>query len=882
VNADRARRIRDLYGAAASLAGDERARFLASGCAGDAALRDEVEALLAHAPATEDLPVTPITPVPRPRDVPGPESLSIEGYRLLRTIGSGGMGVVYEAEQLNPPRRVALKLLRAGGADDDLRARLFRREIETLARLDHPGIARIYESGETRDGLHFFAMELVDGVPLSAFMKRALAGPVTRDGRNKLLALFRGICRAVHFAHQNGVIHRDLKPANVLIVEGSSPGTWAEEPVPKVLDFGLARITVPGAERSLVTEAGTIRGTLEYMSPEQARGMPNEIDLRGDVYSLGAILYQMLSGRLPCPVRDVPVPEALRRICEEEPLPLRRARPDAAWLDQELEAIAGKALAKDPAQRYQSAHALAEDITRYLESRPIEAKPPSTMYQVRKLVGRHKVQATLLALLALSIVVFAASMTVLYTRAERNLHRALEAEVASAREADRARRVSGFLIDTFEKADPEHSSGETVTARQLLDAGVTEIDAELSHEPAAQAALLRTMGAAYRGLGLYRPAGELLERSLQTSRAVGEATETAWSETELGWLRFVEGRYDEGLEVARRALELMSTAVGPEHPNLAEVLDLVGSMHWARGEYAEAESTSVRSLRLLERAYGRENERVAGALNDVANVYLALGRLDDAEPMFLEATAIRERLFGREHPRAAVSMTNLGDLYRKQKRYAEAEAALLRGLAADEKVRGPDHPTLAYEYNNLAMVYQDMDRLEEAERAYRRAVEIREKALPPDHPLLAWTLDNLGVLYIRAKRLDDAEPVLDRALAIAEKAVGPDHPDYAIVLGNRALLREQQGRVAEAVPLRERAVSIYEKVYGGSHPYVAGRLDALADDLEKLGDHGRAADLRRRIVAVLEGKHGPDQADVLAARRDLEAALARAGGQPRP
>src|SRR5436309_377081 len=373
----------------------------------------------------------------------------IGDFRILRKLGEGGMGIVYEAEQQHPRRSVALKVIRGGAYVDDSHLRMFQREAQTLARLKHPAIAAIYESGRTEDGLHFFAMELVRGQTLGEhYRKRKPEGELSAAEVRERLVLLRKICDAVNYAHQRGVIHRDLKPSNILIMgeaapsaSGSGSGSFATSiPDIKILDFGLARITdTDVAVTTIVTEAGVVQGTLPYMSPEQVRGNPEEIDLRTDIYSLGVILYELLTGELPHELKRAAMPEAVGDCCVDPPRSLTKATRTTRRLDRDLETIVMKALEKEPSRRYQSAAAFSEDIQRYLANQPILARPPSAVYQFRKLVARHKGLFAFLGVMFVLLVGFAVAMAVQAERIARERDRA-------SREAETAQKVSEFLV----------------------------------------------------------------------------------------------------------------------------------------------------------------------------------------------------------------------------------------------------------------------------------------------------------------------------------------------------------------------------------------------------------------------------------------------------
>ena len=490
----------------------------------------------------------------------GPEQPeTIAGFRILGQLGSGGMGVVWEAEQDQPRRRVALKVMRRDHVVDQLHVQMFHREAESLARLRHPNIAAIYESGHTDEGHDYFAMELVPGKTLDQWLD---SRPERMDDAELKIRLgvFRAICDAVHYAHQRGVIHRDLKPSNIMVSDDERPSSGGSSkgslPALKILDFGLARITDADIAATLVSEIGVIKGTLPYMSPEQARGDVAAIDLRTDVYALGVILYEFLTGRRPYDVSRAALVEAVRVICEEPPAPLRQSWSGVRRPDRDLETIVAKALEKDTDRRYGSAAEFGDDVERYLDSQPILARTPSAMYQLTKMVQRNRLGATFAVTVLLLLVVFGVTATVQSKAVARQRDRAED-------EAAKAEAVSRFMTETLSAANP-WGEGYDVTVTQALDRATEKIATSFQDQPLVEAEARHTIGTAYKNLGRYDRARALLEAADDTrvqllGRDAPDTISTLQGLAEIAWR---DAQLDEAVDLTRELLERQRRTFG--------------------------------------------------------------------------------------------------------------------------------------------------------------------------------------------------------------------------------------------------------------------------------------------------------------------------------
>jgi len=587
-------------------------------------------------------------------------------FAIRAELGRGAMGVVYEAEQDEPRRIVALKVLRGGTVADETELALFRREIRALARLGHPAIATLYASGRTPDGLSYFAMERVDGLPLDAWMRVSKVDVRTR------LRLFLQIADAVAHAHGRGVFHRDLKPGNV-VVDG-------EPPRAKVLDFGLARIVdADRAGATSATEFGTVRGTLEYMSPEQLLGDPDALDGRVDVYALGVILYEMLLGEHPLDLRDAPAYDAPRRILEQPPKSIARR------LDADLSTIVLKALEKDRERRYSDVQAFADDVKRYLAGEPIAARPPSATYQLRKLVVRHKGPFAALAVGVVLLIGFGISMAALASHLADERDRAnAEAEAAKANAAAftevLGKRVTGF---GYRRLDDPDGVAATVDA----------IDARWKGDPARRAELLRTAGMAVFDAGSREAGIRLIERAQGIEKETNPNWMVSGTTQILGEMYVQTGRPADAEALFRGIVERQRTSselLPPRTIGYAE--ENLGTALRDLGRYDEAESRLRRALRLYESEKFPNPELLASVHDSLGNLFLARNEFAAAEREHRDALSLREQASGPDDPKTLRSEHLVGLVLAREGLCAQAEPVLKRVLAKREAILGPAHP----------------------------------------------------------------------------------------------------------------------------------------------------------------------------------------------
>ncbi len=831
-------------------------------------------------------------------------------YVIVSTIGRGGMGVVYRARQDKPGREVALKLIRPGWMSASL-LRRFEFEAELLGRLKHPGIAQVYEAGvDDATGTPYFAMELVDGVPLTEYAnQRGLS-------LRRRLDLFAKVCDAVQHAHARGVIHRDLKPGNILVADVGDP----PEPQPKVLDFGVARATDADiAATTVETAVGALVGTVPYMSPEQVGGDPGELDTRSDVYALGVVLYELLAGRLPYRLERKLIHEAVRVIREDEPT--RLSSIDRVFRG-DVETIVGKSLEKEKERRYQTAAELGTDIRRYLRDEPIAARPPSAAYQLRKFARRNKalvggVCATF-AVLVLGIVgtsSFALRAEARRVEAVAAQDRAERAEADAEQRADELEQVAAFQEGQLSEIDAElmgvrlrrgvidkrraflegrgmdderidaaladlssSLTGVNFTnlALETLDENIFEralktIDEGFDDQPLVKARLLQAVADTLRDLGLLDRAMAPQEEALAIRRRVlgDEHPDTLVSINDMGTLLDSMGLYDEAMPHYREALETRQRVLGDEHPDALTSINNMGGLLERMGRHEEAMPYFREALETSRRVLGDEHSGTLASINNMGALLLKIGRSEEAMPYFREALETSRRVLGDVHPYTLVSINNMGGLLESMGRFEEAMPYFREGLETRRRVFGDVHPHTLLSISNMGRLLITMGRYEEAMPHLDEDIETSRRILGDEHPHTLVSISNMGGLLESMGRFEEAMPYHHEAIETARRVLGDDHPNTLVSINNMGALLLRMGRSEEALPYLLDALESHRRILGNEHPstlILITNTGALLRNLGRLEEANRlgaeAVATARRVLpeghwhtAVFLGQH---------------------------
>lgn len=838
----------------------QRASYVALRCDGDPRLEESVVALLsAHDGAGRFL-----------GDPAGPaltgQTMAIgfsdgaqigQNYKIVRRLGEGGFGVVYLAEQTQPIRRqVAIKVIKAGMDTRQVIAR-FEAERQALALMDHPHIARVMDAGATEDGRPFFVMEYVAGVPIDSYCREQQLDLRAR------VKLVQDVCRAVQHAHHKGILHRDIKPSNVLVAESDG------EPVVKVIDFGVAKATSQRlTEETLFTQTGQLVGTPSYMSPEQA-GSEGDVDTRSDVYALGVLLYELITGTPPFDpqiMRQEGFAEMLRVVREVDPPrpSVRLAALNAAAaktedleesmalgrdLQSDLDWITMKCLEKDRGLRYETPAALSQELDRFLHGRPVQAGPPSARYRVHKFVSRHRVGIVVAVAFVALLVGATVTSTLLALRAQ-------EAEQDATNEAQRAQRAEQAARDEAKRAqlelgkyesiakvtqeilggiDPAEARGQDTTLlRKILDGAESRVLATLEDQPEVEAAVRDTLAYAYFSIG-----------ELETAVRQG-----------------------------REVVELNREAFGPEHDETLTSLKNLTIFLLKMSRHEQAEIVCREALAIREQVSGAEDRRTLELLDTLAAIHQQTGREAEAIEMFRRVYDARLRTLGETHNETITSLNNLGNALAKSD-HKEAADLLEKALALQEERHTPEHPKVLSTMNNLAMAYQEAGRLEDAAALLERSLEVKKRVLPDNHPSTLVGLNNLATILKDLGREEEALPIRTRVVAICREHMGPEHQYTWISLMNLGNLYRSLDRFEESLEALVETDQLMSVKLGLDHPHRLIVRDSQANTLRELGRLAEALALSQEVLETALRKFPDDARRLAPIQRTLGRILSR-------
>jgi len=861
-DATRWERLQSLFHEAAERPTDERRSFLTARCPDDPGLVEDALRLLEEDERGGSLLDGDVAVLAsellgsRPPAAIAPEAFG--PYRIRELLGEGGMGMVYLAERADLGSVAAIKILRDAWLSP-LRRERFASEQRTLAQLNHPAIARLYDADALPDGTPWFVMEYVDGVSLTEYCD-GHASPVSER-----LRLFRAVCEAVQHAHRHAVIHRDIKPSNILV---SADGAV------KLLDFGIAKQMESLDVASDRTRTGMRMMTPAYAAPEQIRG--DRVGVHTDVYSLGVTLYELLTGRLPFDLGNRTPAEIESMILQHEPVrPSAVARrvaehsngpsvyssaSHASWT--ELDVLCLTAMHKDPQRRYATVDALIRDIDHFLKQEPLEARPDSRRYRLRKYVARHRRTVAVGSAIFILVVGLVAFYTV----------RLAAARNTALAEAARTRRIQQFTLGLFKGGDGDAAPAESLRVITLLDRGVRTART-LDADPAAQAELYHTLGGIFLQLGDLARADSLVGAALAIRRASGAADDAALARSlvAFGEVREAQARYDDAERLVREGLDLIHARLprgtddmaaatlvlgriledrgrydeaiplleeairareqsGAPEREVAEAMTELANTHFYAGRYAVSDSINRLVLAIDRRAYGDRHASVANDLINLGAIQFQWGRYDEAERYYRQALSINEAWFGADNPETASNLTMLGRALNFQARYPEATEVLDRALAIQERAYGPEHPRVASVLNDLGSIALAQGELDSAEAHFTRMRDIYRGIYGEKHYLLGVAVSNLGSVHLARKEYARAEQLFREGVRIYVESQGADHLNTGVArikLG-RALLRQE--RFAEAV---SESRAGYRIVSGQTSPSVSWLQAARKDLVEE-------------------------------------------------
>jgi eukaryotic-like serine/threonine-protein kinase len=835
---------------------------------------------------------------PQDEAVPAVQSSLVDGldarvgrYKLLQKIGEGGFGVVYLAVQEEPiHRRVALKILRPGIATKEVTVR-FEAERQALALMDHPNIAKFFDAGSTADGCPFFVMELVEGIKITEYCDQHEFSVRQR------LNLFIQVCQAVQHAHQKGIIHRDLKPSNILVCESDGQAR------PKVIDFGIAKATL--GHRFIVepqiTALHQLLGTPAYMSPEQAGMGSQDMDSRSDIYSLGVLLYELLTAQPafgPAELQRLAYDEVLRVIREQEPprpstrlITLAPEELTRVALHRQIEPvhlpnlvkgdldwIVMKALEKDRDRRYETAAGLVMDIQRHFDHQPVLACPPSRLYLLGKLVRRHRLACASAAAVTAALTIGLGVATWQYFQAQKARDRAVAAQARAQTEADKSVAVAQFLKEMLMGVGPAVAQGQdTKLLRGILDKTSDRIDKDLKNQPEVANDLRSTLGSVYEALGEYDKAEAALRAAIALRNGrEGEDAKMAALLDNLGIVLARKDKLTEAESSHRQAL-LIQRRLGADSAAIAKILGNLGNSLWYQRKFTDAEPIYREALTLSKKIGGAETEQMATALGNMGVLLAKEGKPAEAEPLFREALGMQRNLLGTNHPQVARSLNNLGNSLIDQGKLADAETMFRESVDLRRRVLGNEHPDLAFSLNNLGELLMREGKFAEAETLHREALSIRKKCFGDHHADVALSLSNLAAALRAQGKLTEAEALYREALAIRRKLPGDEHRDVVQSLNALGLTLNDERKTAEAETNLREAVTMQRNLSVGANTDMALVLANLAMVLKQEGKSGEQEQIVRALLAVRKKVFGETHPAVADCLSDLASVLERQG-----
>jgi eukaryotic-like serine/threonine-protein kinase len=859
--------IETIFARARELPVVDQAKYLDDVCGNDSELRQQVDSLLAadveagrFLRSVNRLPgqASVSTDTLRSADFPEEKSGEIIGrYKLLQVIGEGGFGTVWMAEQREPVKRnVALKIIKLGMDTKQIVSR-FEVERQALAMMDHPNIAQVFDAGSTDSGRPYFVMELVNGKPIVEYCD------TNKLGTEERLHLFTLVCNAIQHAHQKGIIHRDIKPGNVLVTMHDGV------PVPKVIDFGIAKATDQElTQRTLFTEFRHLIGTPVYMSPEQAEMSGLDIDTRSDVYSLGVMLYELLTGTTPFAhheLMDRGYAEMMRIIREDTPhkpstrlSTLGESSVEAAEqrhtdvkklglvLRGDLDWIVMKCLEKDRTRRYDTATSLAEDIVRHLKDEPVIAGPPGTGYKLSKFVRRNRGRVAGFAMMiaVLFIGVVGTSYGMLWAMHERDSAKRSEAQ--AAQRADELQQVADFQGAQLGNLDPQRMGLELRSAvfnsaseekREQLEENLVGVNfTSIAMNTLEETIFKRSIAAIDT---------QFADQPLLQAQLFQSICETL---KELGYL-------DSAVEPQKRALEIRRLYLGDDHPDTMDSMNTLSSIYQLRGSFDSAELYVTEVLERSRRVLGDDHPSTLLAINNMGALRSAQGQFDEAKALIQEALEGRRRVLGDDHPRTLTSINYLGLLSSEQGKYEDAQGYYREVLDGRRRSLGNDHSQTLSVMLNLASELRKLRRLTEAETLYRESIEGYRRIYGDDHPDTLRAMSGMGVILYSQREYEEAEPFYREALAGFSSGLGELHPYTLSCKHNLAALLHDKGEVDEAESFYRQALDGRHRLFGDDHPSTLSTMGNLGYNLKAQGRlseaevyYRTALDTRRRVL----------------------------------